>query len=886
MRAAWVAGALVVVGCSGSGSTPLVSEDGGVDAAPDAGPSDAGFTIDVGPLPEPLPPCDVTVPEALLARPGVQPDGSFLTLDGRRARAAGMRVVLEGFPAQVRLHPSARVAYVVVSGTDDRRLDVVGLDDLTVRQSIEREVFHGLALTSDGGALFVGGGESGELLRYAVAADGTLTETARVDLDLYLAGLAVAEDDGHVYVGAFESSAVIELDATTLTETRRFPIAPRFGGTWDLAIVPERGELYVSDLGGAGVAVLDLVAGAQVATIPLPVSPAGLVATTSTVYVAVSGADLVASVDVETRAVVATSELFDTNLRHEGEPLPNGNVNALFHDAASDRLYVSRGADNAISVLRASTLAPLGAIPSDWYPTGVALAGDARTLVVSSGRGEGSGPNEGRSAKALLRGTLTVIDLLGLDLDAETRRASENLRRTSELFAPTCEAFPIPTSPDGVSPIRHVVLIVKENKTFDALLGDLDRPDVAADPRFAEWGLPFTPNHHALAEEFPFSDNFYVLTPNSDTGHLFLTATHLSEYAERIWLEDNRHDVFPTWPLDDRSGPTNGNFFTHLLERGVDLQIYGEIVGSTQETRDGVRVAEHSDGRFPGGPFVNYSVEDEVKAEYVAGRIARGRFAQFTYVLLPNDHTNGTVPGTPTPESMVADNDYAMGLLIEAISRSPHWPFTAIFVVQDDPQGSEDHVDAHRSILHVVSPWARRRYVSHAQTSWLSVFATIERILGVPPVGRADAAAAPLYDFFTTTPDFTPYEARARLHPKEVNGETTVGARRSREMDFRSPDRNPDLGALVRAYRAWRTGAIDREEAERRIDAAARELDTDGATDEDVDDATDEARLERAAFDDEWPRYVAWHRERYGFAPSEPPGAPTTRARLRATARE
>ncbi|MCU0674457.1 MAG: bifunctional YncE family protein/alkaline phosphatase family protein [Myxococcota bacterium] len=890
MRRGWlVVGAWAWAwGCTGGEGMPLVTEDSGADAADAAldAALDAGFPIDVGPLPEPLPPCDVTVPEALLARPGLQPDGSFLTLDGRRARAAGMRVVLEGFPAQVRLHPTARVAYVVVSGTDDRRLDVIGLDDLTVRQSIEREVFHGLALRSDGSALFVGGGHDGELTRYDVAADGTLTESTSVDLDAYLAGLALSDDGARVYVGSFDESAVLELDADTLVLRRRLPIAPRFGGLWDLVVVPEREQLYASDLGGSGVAVLDLSAGTQLATVPLPVSPAGLVATRDTVFAAVSGADMVAAIDVATRSVVATSEVFDAALVDDGEPLPNGNVNALFHDAASDRLYVSRGADNAISVLTATTLAPLGAIPSDWYPTDVALAADGRTLVIPSGRGEGSRPNEGQSAKAVLRGTVTVVDLLGLDLEAESARASENLRRTVELYRPTCEAFPVPTAAGQVSPIRHVVLIVKENKTFDALLGDLDREGVAADPRFAEWGMPFTPNHHALADEFPFSDNFYVLTPNSDTGHLFLTATHLSEYAERVWLDDNRYGAFPTWPLNERSGPTSGNFFTHLLERDVDLQIYGEIVGSTLETRDGERVAEHSDGRYPGGPFVNYSVEDEAKARYVAQQIARGRFAQFTYVLLPNDHTNGTVPGTPTPESMVADNDCAMGLLIDAISRSPYWPFTAIFVVEDDPQGSEDHVDAHRSILHVVSPWARRGYVSHAQTSWLSVFATIERILGVPPVGRPDAAAAPLYDFFTTTPDFTPYDARERLHPRELNGETTVGADRSREMDFRSPDRNPDLGALVRAYRAWRRGEIDRDEAERRIELAAREAlheDADAAIDEaaieradgDRDELVDEAAVERAAFDHEWPRYVEWHLERYGVAPAEPPGAPT-----------
>jgi len=865
--------ALLLLACGDDAESPdagaRADDAGPLDAGPvDAATEDAFPVFDGGPLPGPLPACDVTPPDALLATPGEQDDGSFLALDGRRAVAAGPHTVLEGFPADVALHPTLPVAYVVVASSDDRRLDVLATDTFAILQQLEHdEVFFGLEVAPDGARVYLAGGASERLTAYDVAEDGTLTEAGTLDTGTYLAGTAISPDGGTLWLGGFDHERVLEVDTATLTERRRIALPPVLVDdeeeavyVWDLVHLPSRDELYASNLRGPGVTVIDLDAGDVAETIPVPVSPAGLAVRDddSVVWAAVSGSDTVVAIDTDTRSVVASALVAESNVvDDEGVPLPNSNVNALWFAAADDRLYVTRGADNAVSVLDASSLDRLGAIPSDWYPTDVELASDGRTLVVAAGKGGGAGPGGG--AKDRLKGTVAFVDLLGLDLEAETTRAEEGFTRTADLYAPDCEAFPVPTEAGRPTPIEHVVLIVKENKTFDAILGDLEDPRVDADPSRNEWGLPFTPNHHALAEQFAHSDNFFVLAPNSDTGHLFLTATHLTEFAERIWLEDVRGGEFSTFPVQLLSAPARGNFFAHLLDHDVSVQIYGEIVGTAQRTADGTSVARFTDARFPGGPFTNYGVTDEEKARYVARQILGGELAQFTYLLLPNDHGNGTRPGIPTPESMVADNDYGMGIVIDALSHSHFWPSTVVFVVEDDPQGTSDHVDAHRSILHVVSPWARRDHVSHVHSSYLSVFATIERILGVPPLGRPDASAAPLYDMFTTEPDFTPYDAVERTYPREINPEPIVGAEMSRRMDFRGPDRNENLGELVRIYRRWRRGELPFDVAEEMIEDL--DEDVDEGVDEDADEGIDEAAVEAAAFDDAYRAYRTWAAE-------------------------
>lgn len=761
-------------------------------------------------------------PEALL-RPGVNNDGTVLTVGGRELKPAGPSVVLEGFPTGVAVHPIGDVAYISSTGRSDRRLFVLDMATREVIQDIDRgESFYGLELAPDGSRIYGTGGASDRVEYYDVEIDGTVTKAGEVEINGYPSGMAISPDGSLLWVGLMESDAVVEIDTTTMTQVRTFNLNHV---VWDVVYASESGELYASDIAGDGIAVIDTATGEVVENLEIPTSPAGMAVNPegSRVWAAISGSDIVVAIDTATRQVVAEAHVAELDyVDIEGDPLANSNVNALSFDPVSNRLYVTRGADNAVSVLDGDSLELLGAIPASWYPAGVALSPDLQTLVIAEGKGGGTGPNEGKGAKERFRGSVTFVDLPSLDLTESTDQVKANFARPMEVFPFECEDFPIPTSPDQVSSIEHVILIVKENKTFDCVFGDLDPNefDVDIDPSLVRWGQMITPNQHELARQFTLSDSFFAEAPNSNTGHLWLTATHLTEYAERVYLEGNDLAANDSYPISEGATPDVGNFFTHLLDLDIDIRVYGEIVGMLAESKTGKgNVFQYSDASYPGGTFTNYDVKDEDKALYVASKIQSGQLASFTYLLLPNDHTVGTEQGKPTPESMVADNDYAVGIVIDALSKSPYWEKSAVFIVQDDPQGCEDHVDALRAFIMVVSPWARRGYVSHVHTSFLSVFATIERIFGIPPLGRPDASAAPMWDFFTPNPDFTPYDALPRLVPEELNSSHTPGASRSANMDFRGPDRNPELGTVLDAYRLWRMGRISKHEAEDRIAA-------------------------------------------------------------------
>ena len=460
------------------------------------------------------------------------------------------------------------------------------------------------------------------------------------------------------------------------------------------------------------------------------------------------------TVDTTSHEVVDTQAVGEPSLAAaDGTPLPASSPTSLA--LKGDDLYVIRAADNAVSVLDAATLEPKGAIPVGWYPTAVAISGD--TLVVTNGKGVGTGPlAKGQSGKKSMKGSLSLVSLSDVNLPEATAKVEANVRRPSEVYPFECDGtFPIPTTTGGKTPIKHIVLLVRENKTYDALFGSLENGD--GDPSLTLYGEDITPNISALARRFAHHDNFYDDSESSVQGHLWLTSSFVNDYMERTWIEGYR-DALADFGADsptERGQPDFGTFFTHMMKNDISFLNFGEVVGTFDEY-DGVSVLDHTDLSFP-GLFFNLSVKDEEKAKYVIDRlVTQEDFPQFVYLLLPNDHTQGSDAGAPTPESMISDNDYATGLVVEAISHSKFWKETAIFIVEDDPQSGADHVDYHRSILVVASPWAKSGHVSHVQASYPSLFRSFELMLGLPPMNRYDAMATPLYDAFTMKPNMAP----------------------------------------------------------------------------------------------------------------------------------
>jgi YVTN family beta-propeller protein len=736
---------------------------------------------------------------------------------GRQLTPAGIEAPLGGFPVDVRLHPTLPVAYVMNTGYALRLVQVVDTNTGTVLQTIARpECFYGMALSADAAHLYTAGGFAGTVDVWDVGSDGTLTAASQIPLpppagadSRYPAGIALSPDGTKLWVGEFLGEQIDEVDLTTSTVTASIPLMNR---AYSLLYIPSQNQLWASGFGGSvvsnKVSVIDLSTDQVIDTLAIGPNPNGLVLSEdeSKVFVSISDGDVVVAVDVATRKVTLSQTVGDPEVAGaNGAPLPADSPAGLVLDPGGEKLYVVRAADNAVSILDATTLAPQAAIPVGWYPTSVAINGTK--LVVLNAKGYGAGPitlaeGDPSQGKALMDGSISLVDLATADLPTLTKQVLTNVERPSTLFPFDCPGFPVPTKVGEKSPIEHVVLIVRENKTYDTLLGDLGDKNANGDPSLVEYGENVTPNLHALARQFAHHDNFYDDSETSTQGHLWLSSSFVNDYMERDWLEDYRnHPGFSSDPDATYGEPAFGTFFTHLIANKVDFTDYGEVTGVIQPG-----VLAHVDTSFP-GTFFDLTVLDQTKATYVAGQIGtKGILKPFTYVLLPNDHTNGTVPGTPTPEAMIGDNDQGTGILVDAITHSKFWGSTAIFLVEDDAQIGADHIDYHRSICIVMSPWVKHGYVSHVQTSFPSLFRTFEQILGLPPMNRYDALAPALFDVFTTQPDETPFTS-VPVSPAVLNmtnPPAAMGASYSALMDFRGPDRNADLGDIL-----WweRTGA-------------------------------------------------------------------------------
>lgn len=787
------------------------------------------------PTEAPEPTCEAPTPPAAALFPTGDNAGVFVLPDGRKITPAGQQVELGGFPADVLV--VGDYALVTNAHRDVRSLQVVRRSDGALVQELTRDdAFPGFVAV--GNRVYAAGGNANQVDVYDLGGDGTLTPVTSIEVGGFVTGLAF-DGAGHLWAAEFLDRQLAEIDVEAGTVLQEVDVD---AGPYSLVYVPETDELWASAFGDSRLLVVNASAAAQVDAPEIGGSPAELLRDPAggRVWLSLSDDDVIVALDPLTHAETARVRLGGDTPDADGEPLPGTSPSALAYDPATDRLYAARAADNAVDVLDATTLAVLGSIPVAWYPTAMEVADGA--LVVTNGKGIGSGANpDGTSASDSMTGTLSIVPLDDAQLAGWTAEVAENTSYPAELYPFPCEGtFPIPRAPGDSTPIQHVVLIVRENKTYDALLGD--RAD--GDPSLQTYPAEITPNLHALADQFTSHDNFYATSESSVQGHLALTGVFVNEYMERAWIEAYHGVTQLAGDSATGSGtPGFGTIFMHLYRNHVDFTNYGEIVGAFDEV-DGESMAQFVDLKYPGG-FFTLETPDVERAAYFADQVEDGVLAPFTFMLLPRDHTNGTGSGEETPESMVADNDAGTGMVIDALSHSEFWESTVVFIVEDDPQSESDHVDAHRSILLVVSPYAKREHTSSVHTSYPSLFRTIFAILGVPPLSRHDAEATPLWDAFTSEPDFTPYRFMPRTWPEENNQRRSAPEEEAAKcLDFSGPDKNPLLGELLwwRRHGHPRPGSL----LAQGVTDCAR-LNGDGDPDGDGD-----------AYEAAWARFEAW----------------------------
>ena len=465
-----------------------------------------------------------------------------------------------------------------------------------------------------------------------------------------------------------------------------------------------------------------------------------------------------------------------------------------------------------------------GFIPTGWYPTAVSITPDGKTLLVGVGKGNQTRPNPIRATAAakeetgkrrlpydyigtIMSGALSIVPVPDeKQLAAYTATVYRNCPYSDKILTavPSPHKTAIPAKVGGPSPIKYVLYIIKENRTYDQVFGDIKKGN--GDPALVMFGEKVTPNHHKLANESVLLDNLYCNGQVSRDGHPWSTMAYNTDYIARDWhLTYSQRKGVEDDDEDNLSKAPSGYLWDACARNGVSYRSYGEY-GHRVSQGDGSFKME---GKVPG--LVGHMCPDYGIAKG-AGRRARdtdnvdaflrefrqfekdGNLPRFMVMSLGEDHTSGTTPGAFTPQACVASNDLALGRLVEAVSNSKYWPQMAIFVIEDDAQNGPDHVDAHRTVGLVISPYVKRNSVDSTQYSTVSMVRTIELILGLPPLSQYDAAARPMFASFTDQPDLAPYKHEpARIALDTVNTRTAYGAERSAKMDFSEYDRVDDF---------------------------------------------------------------------------------------------
>jgi DNA-binding beta-propeller fold protein YncE len=829
--------------------------------------------------------------------PGPQADGSVVLPNQWSLRPVGRQVEVGDFPSTIAVHPSGRHAVVLHCGYGPHELVVL---DVPSRRVVSRtavdEAFQGLCFGPQGDTVYASGAGTETILRFRFE-NGALVPLEPVRLRDEKergvpAGIAVT-DDGRTLVAANvwgQSVTRVRMggeapvvDHLKLTDAPVPAPAPRTNSTDDpsitkradqllertiadlphpygCAIDEKRRRVYVSLWAQAAVAVVDLDRWTVVGRFDVEDHPNELLlaADGSRLFVANANRNSVSVIDPETGRSLETLVATLTP-----DPPPGNTPNSLALSPDGSKLFVANANINAVAVFdvaRPLASRSLGFIPTGWYPTSVRWC-DGR-LLVANGKGvisdsNRNGPRPGFDPAAptpdyigrLFQGTVSFVDLpsedekLAKQLGDWTVRAIACRPPSADTIAPGVLADnPVPLEPGGKSPITHVIYVIKENRTYDQVLGDM--PEGRGDPTLCLFPERVTPNHHALAREFVLLDNFYVESEVSADGHEWSMGAYASDFVEKQWPLSYGHNKRGKFPYpsegayDAAARPAGGYLWDRAIAAGVTVRSYGEWVANGRTPADPCTAKVKSlEGRIdPLFRSFDMRYSDLDRASRFIAELERfdreGQMPRLQIVRLPNDHTSGASPGLPTPTAYMAENDLALGRLVEAVSRSRFWPTTAIFVVEDDAQNGPDHIDAHRTVAYVVSPYARRNAVDSTLYSTSSMLRTIELILGLAPMSQFDAAAMPMAASFQPRPDPRGYACRpAQVPLDERNAATAWGAEESLAMDFSKEDAADDLLLNEIVWRSVR-GAASPMPAPRRSAFVLQEVEDDEADDD------------------------------------------------------
>ena len=740
--------------------------------------------------------------------------------NGWQLTPAGKTLPLGDLPLNIAVSPDEKLAAVTNNGQSTQSIQLIDIQRGTIVDSIIIEkAWLGLIFSADSKYLYASGGNDNIIIRYSVSKKHLENlDTIRLGKpwpeEISVAGLALDDAGNKLYAVTKEDNSLYVIDI----RSGKTVSAHNLGGEgYTCVLSPDKKTLYISCWGCDKVLIFDTFLQKITGRVPVGDNPNDMCITSDGHYLFVANANdnNVSVIDTKQKKVIET-----LNSALYPDALTGSTTNSVALSSDEKTLYVANADNNCLALFDISTPGQSngrGFIPTGWYPTCVRFA--RNIILVSNGKGMNSmanpyGPNPGRKGDeviyqeggreqkikvqyiaGLLKGTLSIIDPPDEEqLGIYSKAVYENTPyiKEKELESESAEGNPVPEKVGDASPIKHIFYVIKENRTYDQVLGDI--PEGNGDPDLVLFGEKITPNQHALAREFVLLDNFYVNGEVSADGHNWTMGAYATDYVEKNW-PTSYGDRGGTYPGEGaREIANNKLFFWDLCKKhGVSYRTYGEFV---DEKGPSIPVLKDNYCR-------NFTLWDQAVRDTLRFRQWKRDFDSlqavnavpaFNSVRFINDHTEGLSLNKPTPFAAVGDNDLAVGMFVDYLSHSSIWKESLVIIVEDDAQNGPDHVDAHRSTAYIAGGFVKQGFVDHTAYTTTSLLRTMELILGLPPMTQYDAASISLWRCFNNTSDHPPFNAR----PANVNlNDKNLGENKwqalSETFDFSIEDRVNDF---------------------------------------------------------------------------------------------
>lgn len=765
------------------------------------------------------------------SRSGMVP-GPHLLHNGWGVTPAGRHVRVSDMVQKMIISPDRKMLVGVSGGYRDTGLSLLDLKTQKVSQFLPlKESWNGLVFSLDGRRLMVTSGDLGLIYVFDYE-NGRATPAPHVrpepaaSTPVFLAGMAIHPKTGRIYVCNEANHEIWVLHPETLALEKTVAVGQH---PHSCLLGADEKHLYVTNWGNRSVSVIDTTTHRRIRDITVGLRPNDLaLAPDGRLFVACSGDNtihVIATTALEKlgnpasparRLWEGTREIVSTALYPQS--LEGSTPNAVAVSPDGNTLFVANADNNNVMVVDISNRLTAeakdrgdlvsivnGFIPVGWYPTALAVSPDNQTLYVANGKGLASranfpaqGENPRRESSSFpydyigntFNGHISIIARPDApQMAAYTKQVRKNSPYTpaSMTHAPLASNSVIPAKVGDPCPIKYVLYIIKENRTYDQVFGDFKdaqgKPIGNGDPRLTIFGEKVTPNQHQLARDYVLLDNLYSNSETSVDGHSWCDAAIATDFNQRSWIVSySKHGLLPG--NEEMENPANGYLWDLCRRHGLSYKNYGE---------GAQRVPTENRGRWGNRQkmrdmdLVDFWIADLKQAE------STGTLPRFTIMSLGENHTNGTSPGAFTPAACVASNDIGLGKIVAAATRSRFWKEMAIFVIEDDTQNGPDHVDAHRTTGFVLSPYVKRGVVDSTLYTTASMIRTMELILGLPPLTQYDAAATPLFNCFQREAVFTVFDVRSpEVNLMEKNTTKSVFWQESSKMNFTEYDRAPE----------------------------------------------------------------------------------------------